>query len=217
MPAGPEKEVEKRTHPAPRAPVAGLPFALAWPVLIWIGLRATNARVLALTCLALLAALGLAALAIGRRRNAASGLNALPAATLLPMAVLALLGGLSNDSRWLLSVPVVASLAAAAVFGHSLRPGAIPLIERFARAMGTPPPGAEAHCRHFTIAWTVLLLVSAALAGWFAMVRAVDAWALWTGVGSYVGMALLFALERGLRYLRFERRGAGNGLQRGNG
>jgi uncharacterized membrane protein len=95
--------------------------------------------------------------------------------------------------------PFVLSLAAAYVFGDSLRRPPS-LIERLAR-IGEPdmPAAGRAYCRMVTMIWTVWLLVNAAIAALLAMLASDAAWALWTGLIAYVIMGVLFAGEMLIR------------------
>jgi uncharacterized membrane protein len=102
--------------------------------------------------------------------------------------------------------PCVVSLAAASVFGLSLHyPPS--LIERFARLRepGLPAAG-QAYCRNVTKVWTAWLLVNAVIAGWLGTAGSEEAWALWTGLISYLVSGSLFAGEFAVR--RIVRAGA---------
>lgn len=95
--------------------------------------------------------------------------------------------------------PVLMSLSVAAVFGVTLwRPPS--LIERFAR-MRQPalPQGAVVYCRRLTVAWTGFLIFNAAVAGATALWADIIVWSLWTGLISYVLIAILFLGEMAVR------------------
>lgn len=96
--------------------------------------------------------------------------------------------------------PVAISLAAAAVFGGTLiAPPS--LIERFAR-MQEPdlPEEGQAYCRKVTLVWTIWLVANALIAALLAWTGQDAAWALWTGLLSYLVMALLFLGEIAVRH-----------------
>jgi uncharacterized membrane protein len=95
--------------------------------------------------------------------------------------------------------PFVLSLAAAYVFGDSLRRPPS-LIERLART-GEPDMTAagQTYCRIVTMVWTVWLLVNAAVAALLAILASEEAWALWTGLLAYVIMGVLFGGEMLIR------------------
>jgi uncharacterized membrane protein len=91
--------------------------------------------------------------------------------------------------------PVLMSLAAAGVFAVTLwRPPS--LIERFAMASGEPwSPALRLYCRNVTLIWALWLGVNAAIAAYLALSHDDEAWALWTGLLSYLVSGALFAGE----------------------
>ncbi|PWC35978.1 hypothetical protein [Azospirillum sp. TSO35-2] len=91
--------------------------------------------------------------------------------------------------------PVVLSLGFAAAFAVTLRHPPS-LIERLARLREPDlPPEGQAYCRTVTWVWAVWLTVNAAVATALAVAGSDAAWALWTGLLSYVAMGVLFAGE----------------------
>lgn len=95
--------------------------------------------------------------------------------------------------------PVAISLAAASVFGWSLiAPPS--LIEQFARLQEPDlPPEGKAYCRKVTWVWTVWLVLNALIAGLLGWTGQDAAWAIWTGILSYVVMATLLLGEIAVR------------------
>lgn len=95
--------------------------------------------------------------------------------------------------------PVLLSLAAAYVFVQSLiSPPS--LIERMARVRrATVSEGLRIYCRNLTVIWVVWLVLNAAIAAALAVHGSDQAWALWTGVLSYVLSGLLLVGEMGVR------------------
>jgi uncharacterized membrane protein len=91
--------------------------------------------------------------------------------------------------------PVLISLAAAGVFAVTLwRPPS--LIERLALASGEPwSASLRLYCRNVTLIWAVWLVVNAVIATYLALSHDDAAWALWTGVLSYLVSGALFAGE----------------------
>jgi uncharacterized membrane protein len=70
------------------------------------------------------------------------------------------------------------------------------LIERLARRREAELPAqAQAYCRAVTIVWTAWLCVNTLVALILAVFGSDAAWALWTGVISYLIMGVLFAGE----------------------
>jgi uncharacterized membrane protein len=91
--------------------------------------------------------------------------------------------------------PVLLSLAAAFVFAVTLwRPPS--LVERLALASGAVwSPGLQVYCRTVTVIWTLWLCLNGAIAAGLALVADDRAWALWTGLVSYLVSGALFAGE----------------------
>jgi uncharacterized membrane protein len=91
--------------------------------------------------------------------------------------------------------PVLMSLAAAGIFAVTLRRPPS-LIERFAMAAGEEwSPALRRYCRNVTLIWAIWLVVNAAIAAYLALAQDDAAWALWTGLVSYLVSGALFAGE----------------------
>jgi uncharacterized membrane protein len=91
--------------------------------------------------------------------------------------------------------PVLMSLAAAGVFAVTLRRPPS-LIERFAMAAGEAwSPALRHYCRNVTLIWALWLVVNAIIAAYLALAQDDAAWALWTGLLSYLMSGALFAGE----------------------
>jgi uncharacterized membrane protein len=122
--------------------------------------------------------------------------------------------------------PILINGLVAWVFGHTLRGGEVPLIERLARALhGPEDPLTEemsAYARRVTVVWTLLLsvltvvnLALAALAkpggllltaGFEPMVAVpLSLWSLFANVLNYVFVGALFLAEYAVRLRRFPR------------
>lgn len=104
--------------------------------------------------------------------------------------------------------PVLLSLAAAYVFAQSLvSPPS--LIERMARVRrATVSEGLRVYCRNLTVIWVVWLVANAAIAAALAVHGSDRAWALWTGVLSYVLSGALLVGEMGVRRVVLHKQGA---------
>ena len=100
--------------------------------------------------------------------------------------------------------PVVVSGGLAFLFGASLwRPPS--LVERMAELGGeTLSPAIRRYCRRVTMVWALWLIINTFIAAALAIVGSLEAWALWTGLLSYLVIGLIFAVEFILR--RFLRR-----------
>jgi uncharacterized membrane protein len=100
--------------------------------------------------------------------------------------------------------PVVISGGLAFLFGASLRRPPS-LVERMAELGGeTLSPAIRLYCRRVTMVWALWLTINTFIAAALAVFGSLEAWALWTGLLSYLVMGLIFAAEFTLR--RFVRR-----------
>jgi uncharacterized membrane protein len=100
--------------------------------------------------------------------------------------------------------PVVISGGLAFLFGASLRRPPS-LVERMAELGGeTLSPAIRLYCRRVTMVWALWLAINTFIAAALAIFGSLEAWALWTGLLSYLVMGLIFAVEFTLR--RFVRR-----------
>ncbi len=104
--------------------------------------------------------------------------------------------------------PVLLSLAAAYVFAQSLvSPPS--LIERMARVRrAAVSEGLRVYCRNLTVIWVVWLVLNAAIAAALATHGSDRAWALWTGVLSYILSGILLVGEMGVRRIILRKQGA---------
>ncbi|MBL8735585.1 MAG: hypothetical protein JNL12_04100 [Planctomycetes bacterium] len=179
--------------------VAGLSFA-AYPAFVWLGLTAGSPRQVALVLLCLLVPVSLWLL-----RSAGGGKAAL-VLVLAPLLTVAAIAGsaLFDEAAWLFAEPVVISLVMLLVFGVTLRRGAVPMIERFAR-LQEPDLSIDKQrwCRLWTWIWCSFFVVNAAVAGVLAAVAPMAWWVFYTTTLSYGLMGLLFGGEWLLRRRRF--------------
>ena len=97
--------------------------------------------------------------------------------------------------------PVVVSGGLGFLFGASLwRPPS--LVERMAALGGeTLSPAIRLYCRRVTMVWALWLAINTLIAAALAIFGSLEAWALWTGLLSYLVMGLIFAVEFILRRL----------------
>ena len=175
-------------------------LTVAYPVVVFFGLVHFSARTVGLLALALAVPLMLL-----RFRNASR--EDLWVVMRVPLVVIALLGlgAALDDARLVMFMPVIISLALLAQFASSLR-GEVTMIERFARMKeGQLTVAQIRHCRQVTVAWCVFFVVNAVIAGGLALAEMTAAWAVYTGGIAYGLMGVMFAGERVLRHLRFER------------
>ena len=96
--------------------------------------------------------------------------------------------------------PPLMSLAAAFVFAWSLRFGPS-LIERFARIRRSDlAPAAITYCRKLTMIWAVWLTINAVISAALAIWGSLAVWTMWTGLISYLLMAVLFLSDIAFRH-----------------
>lgn len=176
-------------------------LVVAYPLLVYAGLRVLSPRQLALS----LAAVLVLRAATRGRRFAASELRPLGVPALLTGSVL-LAAVWSDDARFLLLVPVLMNLALLVSFGRTLVGPGPPLVETFARLqVGDLPEEEVAYCRSVTVVWCAFFAVNAAVSLWLALHGDARLWALYTGVVAYLLMALVFSIEFVVRSKRFGR------------
>ncbi len=176
-------------------------FVIAYPLVIYYGLTHLSARAVSAMVLALL----VPGIAIRFRNADRATLGSL---LRIPIAILVLMvfGMSTNDSRFVLAMPVLINTALLIEFGSTLRDGAMPMIERFAR-MQVPELDAprQKHCRQWTVLWCVFFVMNGATAALFAIFAPLEWWTIYTGAIAYALMGSMFVIERVHRYFRFER------------
>jgi uncharacterized membrane protein len=172
-------------------------FILASPWVLYITLSQDRVDVAALVLIGWVIVRTLPTLVTSRREDLAAALR-LPAIAL----VFAVLGWIFDSGWMLLILPSATQAAFGLTFLRSL--AGTPLVERFARMVKPSLSAAELeHCRFWTRAWGVYLLVLAGIGLVFARFAPLHAWTLYTGVVSYALIGALFAVEYVIRKLRF--------------
>lgn len=182
-----------------RRVLAALPW-LAYPFVVWAGLELSGPRTAAALVGVLLAARALPLWRGGAEAARRELLLPLVAAG-APAAGAALLG----DARLLLFVPALVSLGLLLAFARSLWRGP-PVVETLARLqVGEISPAEVRYCRSVTVLWCCFFAANALTAAALAWAGSLRAWGLWTGVYSYLAIALLFGVELAVRFVRFGR------------
>ena len=180
--------------------IAGGALLALYPIAVWLGIRAAGERIVTLVVLGALAVV-IPLTAVRARRL--PHLRALIGPYLIFVA-LALVAALARDQRFLLALPVLVNAGLLASFGGSLARGRTPMVERFARMIdGDLPPEKVRYCRSVTGVWCLFFLLNGLTALWLAAAGPLRAWALYTGLVSYLLMAALFAGEYAVRRIRF--------------
>lgn len=176
-------------------------LALAYPLVVYGGLRVLSAREMALA----LAGLFALRAATRWRRLDAEQLRPLLAPALIVGAVLAATVA-SDDARFLLLAPALVNLALLLAFGRTLRGPGPPLVETFARLQDPDlSPEEVDYCRRVTLVWCLFFTANAGVCAWMAWRASPELWALYTGLVAYLLMGLLFAAEFVVRAWRFGR------------
>lgn len=185
--------------------VAGVAL-VAYPIFVWLGLSAQpgehgSPRLIALLLLAVVAP----AVFVRMRRSRQQGVRGLAAIPLI--TVVALVASAVLDAvDCLLAVPVAINLVFLAAFGSTLRNGAMPMVERFARLQDpdlTLPQ--QAWCRAWTVIWCTFFVLNAAVALVLAVSAPLPWWAFYNGLLAYGLIGALLAIEWVLRRRRFPR------------
>ncbi len=172
-------------------------FILASPWVLYWTLTRQDVAVAALTLAGWVVVRTIPILLSAKREQRAAALR-------LPViaAVFALLGWVSNNGTWLLVLPAATQAAFGLTFLRSLRD--TPLIEHFARMVKPELTAGElAHCRSWTRVWGYYLIVLAAIGLVLAACASLEVWTVYVGIGSYVLVGVLFAVEYVVRKIQF--------------
>ena len=177
-------------------------LVIAYPIAVWIGLTHLGARGVSVMVLALLVP-GLAWRLRGADRTTFWSVVRVPIAILC----LVVLGIATDDARYVLALPVLINTVLLATFGASLRAGAVPMIERFARMQTSALSDAQrAHCRRWTTRWCAFFVANGAIAAALGAWASPFWWAAYNGGIAYALMGAMFAgefIERRARFREF--------------
>lgn len=189
-----------RSRPAVVPILIGVVFA-SYPAVVWLGLSRESPRAVALGLLLVMVPIVVWLLRTARGGTRWSFLIA-------PLLTVAAIGvsAWSDDSRWLFVEPVVISAAFLLLFGSTLRPASMPMVERFARMQEAElSPAQQQWCRLWTWIWCGFFVVNGSTALLLSMLAPLQWWAWYTSGFSYVLMGILFATEWTMRRRRFFR------------
>jgi uncharacterized membrane protein len=176
---------------------------VAYPLAVYLGLSRFSARGVGLLLLVLLLP-GLVR-QLWPRRGRLKALVSLPVA----VAALIVLAIVFDDERLMLAYPVLVNAVLLGQFGWSLR-GSQSMVERFARLQVDDLSEAEIrYCRRVTQAWSAFFVLNGTASALVAIFGSRQAWALYTGLISYLILGVLFAIELTLRKYLFRRYGEG--------
>lgn len=179
--------------------------ALFYPILVY-GLLRSSTEPSSMRRLAwLLAPLGISV--VWSARASGTPLVRRMAAPVSALALVALAMGLDALQPVLL-LPAIVNGALLASFGSTLLQGP-PLIERFARLQHPDlTPAESAWCRSWTVAWSAFFATNILVAVALVVANALQLWAFYNGLLTYIVMGLFFAGEYTVRKYRFRRYGA---------
>jgi uncharacterized membrane protein len=114
-----------------------------------------------------------------------------------------LLGACTQRRALLLLIPSFTQAGLAWAFARTLR-SKTPLVEQFARMKkANLEPAEVTYCRTVTLVWAVYLGACALVGIALATYAPPKIWAAYTGVGTYLLVAALFAVEFVIRTIRF--------------
>lgn len=174
--------------------------AVAYPLLVYGGLRFLHPRTLAL-------ALGAFCLARGVLRWRQGGRPPI-LRFVLPFALVVLivaLAALFDEGRFFLFVPVLINAALLVTFARTLLDGP-PMVESLARLQHASLDAQEVrYCRRVTRVWCAFFLLNGGVILWLAVYGELAQWTVYTGGIAYVLMGMLFAAEFTYRAWRFRR------------
>jgi uncharacterized membrane protein len=112
-------------------------------------------------------------------------------------------------------MPVVINVVLLATFGETLRPGQVPMIERFARLVETDlGEEKKAHCRAWTVRWCTFFVLNASVALALGLLATPFVWAAYTGGIAYALIGAMFAAEYLTRKSRFRDDAPRNAMDR---
>jgi uncharacterized membrane protein len=166
-------------------------IGVAYPFLVYFGLRTLPPGFVALSLVALLAA---RAAFVSRK----SGRDSFP--YLIACIVVVVLAARSPVIG-LKTYPILVSLVFAAAFAHSLLwpPTIVEQIARFREP--DLPIEVNSYLRKVTIAWLTFFIVNAAISAATATSGSLRLWTLYNGLISYIAMGVMFAAEFLIRQL----------------
>ena len=176
-----------------------LALGLAYPALVYLALRVTSPRQVALAVLLLVAL----RLVLTSRATLASQVRAVR----LPLLAIAGAMGVSlvwNDPLALLATPALVSFGLLFAFANSLKGECV--VERLARAQIERLSREEVrYCRRVNVVWCGFLLCNGVVVLALAVAASRAEWAFYTGLVSYLLIGKLYTAEFIYRQWRFRR------------
>ncbi|MBA3455360.1 MAG: hypothetical protein H0T42_19870 [Deltaproteobacteria bacterium] len=172
-------------------------FLLASPFVLYWTLTNHDVAVAAITLIAWVIVRTIPILLSAKKEQRNAALQ-LPAIAL----VFAILGWAFDNGTWLLVMPSATQATFGLTFLRSL--SGTPLIEHFAKMVKPDlSVGELGHCRRWTKAWGIYLLVLAGIGLVLARYATLEVWTIYVGIGSYVLIGVLFIIEYVVRKISF--------------
>lgn len=179
--------------------LAKVALVLAYPFLVYVGIRDGYVRAVGVAT----AAFAVVLLLASSKREKVGDARALAAGP-VAIAILGAASAISADARFVLAMPTLASTALLLQFGSSL--AGTPVVERFARMIDGELSDAQVrYCRTVTQVWCGYFVLNGGVAAFLALTGRTDLWTLHTGVLGYAGMGLLGGIEYLVRKARFRK------------
>lgn len=176
---------------------------LGYPLAVYAGLSQFGTRGVGLLVLLLLLP--------GIVRTVATRPQQVKATLGMPLAIAALMltAMATDDERFMLAYPAMVNAILLGQFAWTLRRGAQPMVERFARLQVDDLPPAEVrYCRRVTQCWIGFFVVNGSACALLAAFAPRAWWALYAGLLSYIALGIGFAIEFTIRKYRFRRYGS---------
>jgi uncharacterized membrane protein len=177
---------------------------MGYPAVVYYGLTRHSVRVVATILLSLFIFYAIARFAGARRDRE---LLRRAGVMIGSVTLLLVLAAISNDRRFILSVPVLINLVLLWGFAGSLWTP-LPIVERFARLQTADLSAKEVvYCRRVTVVWSGFFVLNGSVAAITALFTPFSYWALYNGLIAYILIGMLSACEYVLRKRLFRRFG----------
>ena len=165
--------------------VTVIAIGVAYPFLVYFGLRSLPPGLIASSLVALLAARA----AFGSRKSGRDSL------LYLITGVVVVVLAARSPVVGLKAYPILLSLGFAAAFAHSLLwpPTIVERIARFSHPV--LPLEVNSYLRKVTIAWLMFFIINATISAATAASGSLRLWTLYNGLISYLAMGVMFASE----------------------
>lgn len=129
-----------------------------------------------------------------------------PTSLLAPgLAVIALISLSLDDSTVLYLPPIAMAIALLQLFGHTLLPGAEPLICQFARLGGIEDDRSLRYARRLTWVWALFFAAMLIESLFLTLFAPIEIWSFFVNFINYILIVAVFVLEYAFRMIYFRR------------